>query len=71
MSKRNISTVKRFVEKYPDAYSEPSVRYKIFNAKTNGLEAAGAIIRDGSRVLIDEDRWFAALDAQQTHTAHR
>lgn len=60
---RNLFSVKAFAERHPLAYTEASIRWLIFNEKHNGLAAAGAILRQGRRVLIDEDRWFAHLDA--------
>ncbi|MEW8292902.1 MAG: hypothetical protein AB2672_20520 [Candidatus Thiodiazotropha endolucinida] len=52
-----LSTVKQFSAKYP-AWSEASVRWNVFNAEKNGLAEAGAIIRDGGKVLINEEKWF-------------
>lgn len=57
MSLPTILTVRQFSKKHP-AWSESSVRYNVFNASKNGLEEAGAIIKDGKRVLIDEEKWF-------------
>ena len=60
-------TVKQFSKKYP-AFSEAALRNLIFKAgtrystngeiPTNGLSEAGAIVRIGAKVLIDEDRFF-------------
>lgn len=58
---RNILTVRQFAESCP-ALTEAGIRWQIFNAKTNGLDESGAILRMGSRVLIDADRWYAWLD---------
>jgi hypothetical protein len=67
---RNLKTVSKFCESHRNAYTEGSLRWKIFNADSNGLAAAGAIVRDGRRVLIDEDRFFEWLDAQQSQAVH-
>jgi hypothetical protein len=39
------------------AFTQPSIRWLIFRASDNGLEAAGAIIRVGRRVLIDQEKF--------------
>ncbi len=61
---RKLSSVKAFAAQHPDAYTEASLRWLIFNERHNGLAKAGAILRQGRRVLIDEDRWFAWLDGR-------
>ncbi len=63
---RNLTTPRGLARRYPDIYTEPAIRWRIFNARSNGLEAAGAIIRDGRKIIIDEDKWFSALGHQQT-----
>ena len=53
-------TVKQFAEEFP-AVNVGSVRWDIYNAKTNGLEKSGAIIRRGKtgrRILLDRDRYL-------------
>lgn len=54
-------TVSQFSDKHP-AFPIGGLRDRIFHAKTNGLEASGAIIRNGRRVLIHEERFFQWLD---------
>jgi phage tail protein X len=56
-------TVNQFCEKHK-AFKVGGVRAQIFNAENNGLAESGAIIRDGRKVLINEPRWFARLEAQ-------
>lgn len=35
------------------------IQDKIYwNSRTNGLKASGAIIRNGRRILIDEEKFF-------------
>lgn len=68
---RTLLTVKQFSDKHP-AFSQGSLRFQIFNAsprKTslgeipgNGLDSA--LVRLGRKVMIDEARFFAWLDAQ-------
>jgi hypothetical protein len=60
-------TTKQFSDKYP-AFTEASLRNLIFKAERrhstngeipgNGLIEAGAVVRIGRRVLIDEERFF-------------
>ncbi len=69
---RTLLTVKQFNEKHP-AFSQGGLRHLIFFARArrtsrgevagNGLDAA--LVRVGRRILIDEARFFAWLDAQQ------
>lgn len=64
----NYSTVKQFSAKYK-AFPEGGLRFKIFHAKTNGLAEAGAIIRDGRKVLINEEKFFEWLEDQNRAAA--
>jgi hypothetical protein len=52
-----LLTVKQFARKHP-AFPEGGLRHRIFNARTNGLQESGAIVRNLSRVLIDEEKFF-------------
>ena len=52
-----LSTVKQFSEHHP-AFPVGGLRHRIFHAESNGLAESGAIIRNGRRVLIDEERFF-------------
>ena len=61
MSHRQLFTVKQFAKTHP-AFSQGSLRWLIFNEMTNGLADSGAVLRVGSKVLIDEDRFFACWD---------
>ena len=45
--------------------SVASLRWLIFKRDTNGLEASGAIVRLGRKVLIDEANFFTWLKNQQ------
>ena len=60
---REIYTVKQFVEKYP-AFTLGGMNWRIFNREKNGLKEAGAVLKVGRRVLIDADRYFEWIDAQ-------
>jgi len=55
-------TVNQFCKKYP-AFPIGGVRHKIFKAKENGWGSFGVFVRDGSKVLINEKKWFEKLDA--------
>lgn len=60
---RNLKSVSQFAEGSP--FTEPSIRWMIYNAQTNGLADTGAVVRIGRRVYIDPaafDRW---IDSQQ------
>lgn len=57
-----LLTVKQFSRKH-HAFPEGGLRWRIFHADENGLAACGAILRDGTHVLIHEERFFARLDA--------
>ncbi|MCX7092672.1 MAG: hypothetical protein NTY50_04385 [Methylobacter sp.] len=56
-------TVNQFCEKHK-AFKIGGVRARIFNADKNGLKESGAILRDGKKVLINETKWFAHLEAE-------
>lgn len=60
--KRNLKTVTQFAEDSP--WSEPQLRWLIFNAETNGMKAAGAVVRIGRRVYLDVDAFDAWIVAQ-------
>jgi hypothetical protein len=56
----NLLTIKQFCEKH-QAFSEGGLRHQIFHAESNGLYNSGAILRNGRRVLINEERFFGWL----------
>lgn len=45
-------------------FTEASLRWHIFQAATNGLQDAGAIIRIGRSLRIDLDKFDAWLDSK-------
>jgi len=55
--------VQQFATKYP-AFSVGGLRHQIFNEDSNGLKTAGAIVRNGRRVLINEPKYFAWIESQ-------
>lgn len=58
-----LLTVKQFTEKHP-AFPIGGIRHRIFYEEANGLRKAGAIIRNGRRVLINEEKFFIWLEDQ-------
>jgi len=71
---RPLLPVGQFSERYP-AWSKAALRNLILNAEDrlssrgripgNGLAEAGAIVRVGRRVLIDEQAFFRWIATQQ------
>ena len=64
---RTLLTVNQFTERHPFA-TQGGLRFQIFNAKENGLEKSGALVRLGRRVLIDEAKYFDWIENQQKVT---
>ncbi len=62
------STVKQFCERYP-AFTEGGIRHNIFYKDTNGLAESGAIVRNGRRILINEEKFFAWLESENNQGA--
>ena len=52
-----LLTVKQFNQKHP-AFPVGGLRHRIFHETQNGMKAAGVVVRNGRRVLIDEERFF-------------
>ena len=78
---RELFTVQQFSERRR-AWTQSALRNLILNAADrinsrgeripgNGLAQAGAIVRVGRRVLIDEQAFFRWIAEQQTKAAHR
>ena len=65
MAIRTLSTVKHFSQKYP-AFPEGGVRHRRFNKETNGLGDFGVFVNNGRRVLIDDERYFLAIELKNT-----
>ena len=62
---RTFFTIPKFAQRHDDFLTEGSLRFKIFNAKENGLEESGAVVRIGRRVLINEEKYIAWIESQQ------
>ncbi len=54
-------TIKQFCQRNP-AFTEGGIRHNIFFEGTNGLKESGAIVRNGGRILIHEDKFFAWIE---------
>jgi hypothetical protein len=63
MAIEDLRTVKQISEANPGVWSEASLRWLIFNAKQNGLDAA--IVKPGGRVLIDIRRFNEWLESNR------
>ncbi len=57
MSVPTLLTVKQFNQKHP-AFPIGGLRHHIFHENQNGMRAAGVIVRNGRRILLDEERFF-------------
>lgn len=60
MTENVLLTVKQFAASQP-ALSDSGVRWAVFNQDFNGLSKSGAIIRAGTRVLIDPTLYLTWL----------
>jgi hypothetical protein len=60
MSIPTLLTVKQFNHKHP-AFPIGGLRHHIFHEDQNGMTAARVVVRNGRRVLIDEERFFSWL----------
>ena len=50
-----------FLDKHRDkGITDGSLRWQIFNAENNGLADSGALIRQGNRIWLDEDKFFSS-----------
>lgn len=58
-----LSTVNQFTEEHK-AFTKGGIRALIFNENNNGLAKAGAVVRIGRKVLIDEAKFFAWVESQ-------
>jgi len=54
-------TIKQFCQRNP-AFTAGGVRHNIFYEETNGLKESGAIVRNGGRILIHEERFFEWIE---------
>ena len=67
---RKLTRLRDFADRGP--FTEGSLRWLVFNESSNGLREAGAIVRLGRRVFIDEakfDGWIDSQNASKRATA--
>ena len=62
-NEQNLFTIKQFVKCHP-AFTAGGLRFQIFNEAANGLKASEYIIRIGRKILIDADKYFEWVYAQ-------
>jgi len=62
---RIILSVRQLAQEQP-ALSEGGLRWMLFNRERNGLASSGAVIRRGTRVLLDRERFLAWLAGETT-----
>ena len=73
---RTLLTIKDFHDKHNSFpvgglrhlifYSQPRINSRGETVPGNGMDEFDVIVRLGRKVLIDEDKFFAWLDSQQT-----
>ena len=66
---RNLKSVAAFVA--DSTFTEPQVRWWLYNASSNGLNDAKAIVRIGRRIYLDVDGFERWLDLQNNQTCAR
>ena len=59
---KRIATIKQIPKIYPGIFTESSIRWLVFNEKTNGFYKC--VRRIGRRVLIDLDQFEQWIDSQ-------
>jgi hypothetical protein len=59
----NYLTVNQFIKTHK-AFTNGGLRALIFNEHKNGLAKAGAIVRIGAKVLINEAKFFGWVESQ-------
>ena len=53
-----LLTVRQFSQKH-FAFPEGGLRHSIFYSEQNGMAEHGAIVRNGRRILLDEEKFFS------------
>ncbi|GAB4199199.1 MAG: hypothetical protein Tsb002_34600 [Wenzhouxiangellaceae bacterium] len=62
MDGEDLLTIEQLVEQFP-AFREKSVRWWIYNGKTNGFESC--IIRIGTRIYIDRNKFVEWVESHR------
>lgn len=60
IEEHQILTVKQFAQRHT-WITLAGLRWLLFNRRSNGLQASGAIIRMGRKILIDEQEFLRWL----------
>ena len=63
---RRLRTVQQLCQEHP-AFTPGGLRWLLFHRHRNGLDKA--VVKLGRRILIDEERFFRWIDAQNTSDA--
>jgi hypothetical protein len=64
---RNLQSVAQFAASGP--FTQNQLRWWIFQAAQNGLDASGSIVRVQRRIYIDVDAFEKWIDSQNERTA--
>lgn len=62
-----LLSVKQLADCQP-GLTQAAIRWDLANRKTNGLEASGAVIYRGRRILIDRGRYLDWLTSRSTES---
>ena len=62
MEGENIVTIDQLTELFP-AFAEKTVRWWIYNGKSNGFETC--VIRIGSRIYIDKEKFVQWVESHR------
>jgi hypothetical protein len=62
MNGEDLLTIDQLVEQFP-AFREKTIRWWIYNGKTNGFEAC--LIRIGSRIYVDKTKFVVWLESHR------
>lgn len=67
MKPKRLVPIKKIPELYPEAFTKSSMRWLLYNRKTNGFDCCVRKI-GGKKILIDLDDFEAWIDKQQGDT---
>ena len=71
MNLDNLRTVRQLAQRSPEAFSEGAIRWYVFNAKANGRDELGAVVRLGRKVLIDEQKFVQWITTAGSKASRR
>jgi hypothetical protein len=65
-STAGLYRIRQFADRHKhEGWTEPSLRWLIFKSSENGLDKAGVITRLGTRIFIDETKFYTWLRNQR------